>query len=152
MNNPKERTVSIKRKFDAPISLVWEAWTKAEHIANWWSPKGIITKVIEHQFEVGGKWKYIMPMPDGNEFVAEGTYLEIIPLKKIVSSANFKPMTEGVEIHALFEEEGQQTNFTFEVVHPTEEYKIQQEKMGILNGWGSVFSRLEELLNEQQGR
>ena len=91
-----------------------------------------------------------MPMPDGNEFVAEGEYTEIIELEKIISTANFKPMTEGVEIQALFEADGEQTNFTFNVVHPTEEYKIQQEKMGIMNGWGSVFSRLEELLNQQQ--
>ena len=47
---------------------------------------------------------------------------------------------------SLFEKDGDKTNFTFHVVHPTEEYKIQQEKMGILNGWGSVFDRLDTLL------
>jgi len=55
-------------------------------------------------------------------------------------------MTEGVQIQALFEENGDKTNFTFNIVHPTEEYRIQQEKMGILNGWGSVFERLETLV------
>ena len=146
MSNLNNRTVTIKRTFKAPLNLVWEAWTQAEHIAQWWSPKGIETKVIQHEFKVGGKWKYLMPMPDGNEFVAEGEYLEIVEFKKIIAKADFKPMTEGVEIQALFEAEGDQTQFTFNVVHPTEEYKIQQEKMGILNGWGSVFTRLEELL------
>ncbi len=52
-------------------------------------------------------------------------------------------MTEGVEIQALFEEYGDKTNFTFNVVHQTEEYCEQQTKMGIMNGWGSVFDRLE---------
>ncbi|MEL6917252.1 MAG: SRPBCC domain-containing protein [Bacteroidota bacterium] len=144
--NKANRTVTIKRTFNAPIQLVWEAWTRPEHIAQWWSPKGMETKVIEHSFKVGGKWKYTMPMPDGKEFIAEGTYKEIIEFKKIISSANFKPMTEGVEIQALFEADENKTNFTFNVVHPTEAYKIQQEKMGILNGWGSVFDRLGELL------
>ncbi len=32
--------VTITRKFDAPRELVWRAWTEAEHIANWWGPKG----------------------------------------------------------------------------------------------------------------
>jgi len=150
MNDAANRTVTIKRTFDAPLELVWEAWTQAEHIAQWWSPKGITTKVILHEFKVGGKWKYAMPMPNGNEFIAEGSYTEIVAFEKIISTADFKPMTEGVEIHALFERNGEQTDFTFHVVHPTEEYKIQQEKMGILNGWGSVFTRLEELLKEQQ--
>ncbi len=105
------------------------------------------TKVIEHHFEIGGKWKYIIPMPDGNEFIAEGTYTDIVKLEKISSSANFKPMTEGVKIEALFKKNGSQTDFTFNVIHPTEAYRIAQEKMGILNGWGSVFTRLDEYLN-----
>ncbi len=140
------RTITLKRTFNAPINLVWEAWTQSGHIAQWWSPKGVETKVIEHEFKVGGKWKYSMPMPNGQEFIAEGKYLEIVEFEKIISSANFKPMTEGVEIQALFSANGNKTNFTFNVVHPTEEYKIQQEKMGIMNGWGSVFDRLGKLL------
>jgi len=142
----KNRTITIQRTFNAPLALVWKAWTQSEHIAEWWSPKGITTKVVKHDFKVGGKWKYLMPMPNGQEFIAEGEYTEIVEFEKIVSSANFKPMTEGVEIQALFKVNGNKTDFTFNVVHPTEEYKIQQEKMGILNGWGSVFDRLSELL------
>ncbi|WP_298487673.1 SRPBCC domain-containing protein [uncultured Maribacter sp.] len=143
-----KRTVTIERTFNAPIELVWEAWTQPEHIAKWWSPKGIETKVIEHDFSIGGKWKYSMPMPNGQNFIADGEYIEIVKLVKIISLANFKPMTEGVEIQSLFEKNGKKTNFTFNIVHPTEEYRIQQEKMGILNGWGSVFERLETLLIE----
>ena len=104
-------------------------------------------KVIEHSFKVGGKWKYTMPMPDGKEFVSEGEYLEIVKHKRIVTTANFKPMTEGVVLHALFEESGDTTNFTFSVVHPTEEYCKQQEKMGFYNGWGSAFDRLETMVS-----
>lgn len=142
----ENRTITIQRTFNAPLPLVWEAWTQSEHIAEWWSPKGIKTKVVAHDFKVGGKWKYIMPMPNGQEFIAEGEYTEIIEFQKIVSTANFMPMTEGVEIHSLFQPNGDKTDFTFHVVHSTEEYKIQQEKMGIMNGWGSVFERLDALL------
>ena len=146
-NDASNRTLTLERTFNAPIKLVWEAWTQPEHIALWWGPKGMDTKVIEHDFKVGGKWKFVMKMPDGNEFITEGVYSEIIELEKIFSSADFKPMTEGVEIQALFEENGDKTNFTFNVVHPTEEYCKQQEKMGFYNGWGSVFDGLENYLN-----
>ncbi len=145
-NNLNIRTITIKRTFNAPIDLVWKAWTQHEHITQWWSPKGIKTKVVEHDFKVGGKWKYLMPMPNGKEFIAEGQYTEIVEFEKIVSSANFKPMTEGIEIQSLFKANGNTTDFTFKIVHPTEAYKIQQEKMGVMNGWGSVFERLDELL------
>jgi uncharacterized protein YndB with AHSA1/START domain len=89
-----------------------------------------------------------MPMPNGAEFISEGVYSVIVELKKIISSAEFKPMTEGVEIQALFEADGNKTNFTFNCVHATEEYCKQQEKMGFYNGWGSTFNRIEAILNK----
>lgn len=61
--------------------------------------------VVEHDFKVGGKWKYIMPMPDGKEFISEGKYLEIVEFRKIYTTADFKPMTMGIEISVLFDED-----------------------------------------------
>ena len=142
----QKRTLTLERTFDAPIKLVWEAWSNPEHIINWWGPKGMQSKVIEHDFRPGGKWKYAMTMPDGKEFITEGVYSEIVEFEKIISSADFKPMTEGVEIQAIFEANGDQTKFTFNVVHATEEYCKQQEAMGFYNGWGSVFNNLNEFL------
>jgi uncharacterized protein YndB with AHSA1/START domain len=145
-NDLSKRILTLKRTFDAPVALVWEAWTQAEHIARWWAPKGMKVNVIKHNFKVGGDWRYVMPMPDGSEFISEGVYSEIVEFEKIVSSAEFRPMTAGVEIRAFFEENGEKTNFTFSVVHPTEEYCRQQEKMGFYNGWGSTFERLSGYL------
>ena len=147
-NDLDKRMLTLKRTFNAPIDLVWEAWTKPEHIAQWWGPKGLEVKVIHHEFKVGGKWKYVMMMPNGGEFITEGTYSEIVKEKRIVSSADFKPMTEGVEIRVLFEKNGDKTNFTFSVVHATEDYCRQQEKMGFYNGWGSTFERLDVYLKD----
>lgn len=149
VNELKNRTLTLERTFDAPISLVWEAWTQPEHIAQWWGPKGMETKVLEHNFSVGGNWKYAMQMPDGKEFIADGTYLEIVEEQKIISTANFKPMTENVEIQALFRAEGDKTHFTFHCVHETEAYCKQQEQMGFYNGWGSVFDRLQEFVQSK---
>jgi uncharacterized protein YndB with AHSA1/START domain len=145
-NDLSKRTLTLKKTFDAPIDLVWEAWSDPEHIAKWWGPKGMKTKIAEHDFRVGGKWRYTMAMPDGSEFIGEGVYSEIVEMQKIFSSANFRPMTEGVEIRALFEKNGEKTNFIFSVIHPTEEYCKAQEKMGFYNGWGSTFGRLADLV------
>lgn len=148
-NDAANRTLTLERTFKAPISLVWEAWTNPEHIAQWWGPEGMETKVNKHDFRVGGAWEYAMTMPDGNVFIAEGVYKEIVELEKICSTADFKPMTEGVEIQAYFEADGDQTKFTFKCVHETEAYCKQQEEMGFYNGWGSVFNRLGEFLENK---
>ena len=149
-NDELERTLTLSRIFNVPIEIVWQAWTEPDHIAKWWGPKGMNTKVIDHDFKPGGKWKYSMIMPNGNEFIADGVYKEIITQQKIVSSANFKPMTEGVEIRAQFEAKGKLTNFTFSVVHPSVEYRNQQDKMGFYNGWASTFDRLNDYLDSQK--
>lgn len=148
MTEANNRTLTIERTFNAPIELVWEAWTQAEHIASWWGPKGMEINVIEHNFKVGGRWKYVMLMPDSSEFISEGVYAEIVELHKIITSADFKPMTTGVELQVFLERNGDKTNFTFKVVHPTEEYCKQQEQMGFYNGWGSAFDRLENHVNQ----
>jgi uncharacterized protein YndB with AHSA1/START domain len=145
-NDLAKRTLTLKRTLDAPVDLVWEAWTEPGHIAQWWGPKGMKITVVRHDFKIGGEWKYVMPMPNGSEFISEGKYSEIVEFRKIITSANFRPMTEGVELRALFEKTGDKTNFTFSIVHPTEEYRKQQEKMGFYNGWGSTFERLNDYL------
>ena len=148
MSDLANRTLSIDKIFNAPLKIVWDAWTQPEHILKWWAPDGMEIKVIEHEFKVGGKWKYTMPMPDGTAFISEGTYKAIVPFRKIVTSADFKPMTAGVELQTFFEADGDRTKFTFNVIHPTPEYCRQQEEMGFYNGWGSAFDRLESLVSE----
>jgi uncharacterized protein YndB with AHSA1/START domain len=147
-DNAAARTLTIKRTFDAPVRLVWDAWTSKDHIAQWWAPKGMTTTVVEHDFRVGGKWKYIIPMPNGSEFISLGEYLEIVGLAKIFSTASFIPMTADVELDIRFEDQGDKTGFSFSVIHPTEEYCKQQEQMGFFNGWNTGFDRLNGYLNE----
>ena len=148
MSDTNNRTLTIERTFAAPLQLVWDAWTQSAHIAQWWGPQGMETQVIEHDFQPGGKWKYEMAMPDGSKFIAEGVYAEIVLHQKIITTADFKPMTVGVEMHVHFAAEGDQTKMTFQVLHPTEAYAQQQAEMGFNNGWGSVFGRLEEFLGK----
>lgn len=143
LNDLEKRTLTIKKTFNAPRTLVWEAWTQPEHIANWWGPKGMKTKIEKHDFKVGGEWEYSMTMPDGKNFISEGVFSKIVVPEFIETTANFKPMTEGVILEAHFIEANDKTEFIFKGIHPTEAYAKQQEKMGFFNGWGSVFSNLE---------
>lgn len=146
MEQTQDRFVSMRRTFQAPLALVWEAWTQAEHIANWWGPKGMPLSVVEFDFRVGGKWQYSMPMPNGGEFISEGEYQEIVEHQKIVTTADFKPMTTGVILHIEFEADGEQTHMNFSVEHDTAEYARKQKEMGFEKGWGSAFDRLAERL------
>jgi len=146
MDNQEKRTVTITRTFDAPRALVWDAWTQPDHISKWWGPRGMKTNIVKHDFTEGGAWEFSMPMPDGNAFISHGIYSKIVAPELIETTANFIPMTEGVTLVAIFKDAGDKTDFEFKVIHPTEEYRKQQEDMGIYNGWGSVFDGLNSYL------
>ena len=85
LNEISKRVLTIKKTFNVPRKTVWEAWTDPEHLVQWWAPKGMQITIVQHEFKVGGHWKYTMPMPDGSEFISEGVYLEIIVQEKIVT-------------------------------------------------------------------
>ncbi len=151
MSDLANRTLTIEKVLNAPVELVWDAWTQSEHIVKWWAPEGMNLTVIEHNFEVGGKWKYTMPMPDGGECIFEGVYKEIVKSEKIITTADFRPMTTNVELQCFFKKDGNQTIFTFSVVYENAEYCKQQEEMGFYNGWGSAFERLDKILDVLAG-
>lgn len=108
MTDIEKRTVTINRTFDAPIKTVWEAWTQPDHIVRWWGPAGMNTRIIKHDFSEGGEWEFAMSMPDGNDFVTNGIYKRIVTESLIETTADFKPMTEGVTLLIEFIEKGKE--------------------------------------------
>ena len=62
-NNTKDRELLLTRTLNAPIDIVWEAWTKPDHIAKWWGPNGFITTIIKMDIQAGGEWDLIMHGP-----------------------------------------------------------------------------------------
>src|SRR6476469_4914429 len=59
-------TLIISRTFNAPRELVYEVWTKPEHLAKWWGPAGAELKVTKLELRPGGMFLYCMTMPHGN--------------------------------------------------------------------------------------
>jgi uncharacterized protein YndB with AHSA1/START domain len=70
------QSVTLERVLDAPIDLVWQMWTEAEHFAAWYGPMGATVPVIEMDVTVGGARHFCIEMqtPDGQSrmwFVGE---------------------------------------------------------------------------------
>ena len=52
-----DRELVITRVFDAPRRLVFEAWTKPEHLSRWSGPRGFTTPFGEMDFRPGGAYR-----------------------------------------------------------------------------------------------
>lgn len=61
--NKENKTIILKREFDANIDLVWKAWTTAELLDQWWGPEPCRAKTKSMDFREGGYWLYSMIIP-----------------------------------------------------------------------------------------
>jgi uncharacterized protein YndB with AHSA1/START domain len=116
-SNIKGRELFISRMLNAPIELVWEVWTKPEHIAQWWGPNGFTNIISIMDMQAGGEWNLIMHGPDGTDYPNKSTFREVIPLKRIAY--------EHLHPHFIatinFEEQGDKTLLNWHVVFDSKE-------------------------------
>ena len=77
----------MTRVFDAPRSLVFEAWTKAEYLSRWFTPAPFTTHDCELDFRPGGVFRLTMRTPDGVESPMDARFTEIVPDERIVFAA-----------------------------------------------------------------
>lgn len=158
----KDTDIVITREFAAPRQLVWDVWTKPEHIEKWFGPKGFNTRVDKQDFKVGGSSIYVMIGPDGAEYPAKGVYKEIVPIEKIVSSADgfdedfvaahpeMDLPKEAMVLTCIFDDLNTRTKLTLITSHATVEEKKKHEAMGVVEGWNSSFDKLAEYLSGAQ--
>lgn len=147
--------IVITRVFDAPRELVWQAWTQPEHIEQWFGPRGFSTRVEAHNFRVGGRWRYVMIGPDGNEYPSEGVFHEIVPFERCVTTDGFGEgfehpegiaLPEGIVTTETFEDLGGKTRVTVRIAHPNAEERRKHEEMGVVEGFNSMLDCLAEHL------
>jgi len=93
---PTDEQILIEREFDAPRHLVYAAFTTPELIKRWWHAKRGEVTLVEIDLRVGGRWRYVMVMPDGTEVGFHGEYREVVPDERLVSTEVYEGLPEGV--------------------------------------------------------
>jgi uncharacterized protein YndB with AHSA1/START domain len=124
-NDIKDRGLVISKTLNAPVELVWETWTNADHIAKWWGPDGFTNTIHKMEVRAGGEWEFIMHGPDGTDYKNKSIFREIIPFKKIVYEHVTGPrFTATIEFTDL----GEQTLINWQMLFATAEEFIQTVK------------------------
>ncbi len=80
----------LSRHYNAPRALVFEAWSKKEHIDNWMVPHGFTVVESEADFREGGTWSLTMRSPEGNDWKMGGEYREIVESERIVQTHQWR--------------------------------------------------------------
>lgn len=141
----------ITRVYDAPVSLVWDAWTREEHVGQWWGPRGFSLTTHSKDLRPGGTWVYTMHGPDGKDWPNFTRYHEVEPRAKLVydhgaSDADAKPM---FRVTALFRDLGGKTELDMRMVLATAEEAAQTRAFVREAGGNGTWDRLAEFLEKQ---
>ncbi|NJL31235.1 MAG: SRPBCC domain-containing protein [Phycisphaerales bacterium] len=138
----KQWTLTISRTFDAPIQLVWDAWTCREHLTRWFCPKDFSVLSFESDLREGGQWRSVMRGPDGSEYIHFGTFREIMsPHRLVLTHAweqNHQEPTAETVITVTLVENGGRTTMSFEQIGLATE--ASRDSHG--GGWGEAFDNL----------
>ena len=151
--NKANKTIHVKRSFDAEKELVWDAWTKSELLDQWWAPKPYHVETQSMDFREGGAWFYAMVSPENVAHHCRNDYQKIQSGKMFVSLDAFcddkgnidvsMPRTEWT--NTFSEQDGVTTvNIQLQFTELADLEKILE--MGFKEGFTMGLGNLDELL------
>lgn len=158
MKQEKIRELTLTRTFDAPRTLVWEAWTNPKMIQAWWGPKGVTNPTCVWEAKAQGNINIVMLAGEelgplkGQEWPMTGTFQEVQEPEKLVYTAHAiisgKPVLETLTT-VIFEDESGKTKM---IVH-IEVTMMTEEAAGPLSGmemgWNQQLDKLVEFLEKK---
>ena len=145
------KTVHITREFAAELSLVWDAFTKAELLDQWVAPKPWSARTKYMNFEVGGRRFYAMVSPEGHERWAVQEFTSISPKTNFKMYNTFSDENENRELPGSdwdynFSEENGTTKVRISIFNESLERLERMIEMGFSEGFKMSIDNLDKLL------
>jgi uncharacterized protein YndB with AHSA1/START domain len=141
-----DRELVVRRTFDAPARLVFEAWTKPELLKRWWAPKSSTFSLlsIEADVRTGGSYRFVFGDGGSTRIEFFGRYIEVTPPSRIVWT-NEESGDAGQVTTLTLEEKGGKTLLVMHELYPSKE-ALDAAGTGAAEGMGETFGQLDELL------
>ncbi|MEW6055495.1 MAG: SRPBCC family protein [Bdellovibrionota bacterium] len=147
-NKPNE--LYITRIYDAPVKMVWEAWTDPKQVAQWWGPRGFTLTTHSKDLRPGGHWAYTMHGPDGTDYPNKTVYFEVEKYSRLVydhGGNDDRPPLFRVTV--TFNEIKGKTKMEMTMTLPSAEAATEAKKFIKKAGGDSTWDRLAEYLAQE---
>jgi uncharacterized protein YndB with AHSA1/START domain len=144
-----ERELVMTRVFRASRRAVFDAWTKPELLAQWFGPPSWTLPVCEIDLRVGGAWRFVMQKRgSGERMTLQGTYREIVPGERLVTTESFEPSWyEGESVNTMtLHEDGALTRQVIVVLFESRAARDSVLASNAHGGADQSYDRLETLL------
>lgn len=144
----KSAELKLHREYDAPLDIVWDAWSDQEQIAQWWGPRGFTLTTESKDLRSGGTWKYVMHGPDGANYDNFTKYDVVEPRKKLVYDHGGTETSNPLfKVTVLFAEKNGKTQMDMTMLFPSPEVAEASAKFIKKAGGESTWDRLAEYVN-----
>jgi uncharacterized protein YndB with AHSA1/START domain len=144
-----EREIVVRRTFDAPARIVFQAWTTPELFKRWWVPKSMPLALLSYEADIrtGGGYRLVFDVDGTKTMAFFGKYIEVTPHSRIVWT-NDESGEDGAVTTVTLEEEGDKTLVVLHELYRSKEVRDAALASGSYDGMGETFEQLDELLVE----
>jgi uncharacterized protein YndB with AHSA1/START domain len=139
----------IERLVEVPRVSIWNAWTKPEHVKQWFAPAPWSVVECEIDLHPGGIFRTLLRSPEGAESPNVGCYLQILTGHRLVwttaLSPGFRPATAPllpITVAVTLEDEESGTRYVAIAMHGDESVRKRHEELGFYEGWGKALDQL----------
>ena len=142
-----DRETVVTRTVSGPARLVFDAWTNADLLKRWWSPKSFPIELLSVDTDPRVRGKYRLEYGyEGSTMEFFGRYLEVTPPSRLVWTND--EGEEGAVTTVTFEDQGGKTLLTFHEVYPSRE-ALEEALQGSAAGLPEQLEQLDELLSSK---
>lgn len=150
---PGKQTITIIQLFDAPLDLVYRAYTNPQLVPQWRGPKDLAITVGKMEIKRGGSWRVIHKDKKGNEYIFNGVYHEVIPHERITNTFEYEEMPGHISLETVvFEEIDGKTLLTGKSVFQSVEDRDGMINSGMERGAADSNERFSELLEKMSAK
>ena len=148
-----DREIVLSRLLSAPVALVFEVWTKPEHVAKWYGPDGFTITTYDMDVKKGAQWNFKMHGPDGTDYPSKIQYTEVIKNERLeyIYGSGTENGEGNFNVTVTFEAQGDKTLLTMRSVFATAEQRDTVVRdYGAIEGGNQTMNKLEAYLATQQ--
>ena len=146
-------TMSFTAEFDATPERVWQLWEDPRLFEKWWGPPEYPATVVHHEFTPGGKVRYYMTGPDGEQYHGWSQFIEIDPPTSLEFGDGFLD-DDGNEVEGMptmtsrvdITEVDSGTQMVITTTFPSLDAMNQLIEMGAEEGMKGSLSQVDDLL------
>src|SRR5262249_47492604 len=143
---PNDLEIEMRREFAASAQVIFDMWTKPEHVRRWYGVRGTTVTVCDIDLRVGGAWRWVV---ERGTMVAgfSGVFVEIDAPRRLQRTEMFEQMPgKGSVVTLTFEEQDGRTTLAVNMRFETKQDRDMTLKTGMEHGVRECFANIDAIV------